>query len=88
MARKKFWLGSVGPLFYDPDKTRADGSPHAVEFEEAPVIGDSTAATESYVDGAISGYAGTVTLPSTNPGKVFDLSFFKGLLITATERDL
>ena len=29
MARRKFWLGTKGPFFYDPDKTRPDGTAQA-----------------------------------------------------------
>jgi hypothetical protein len=49
MARKKFWLGSQGPFFYDTEKVRQDGTFHGIQFEEPPIIGGDTAATNSDV---------------------------------------
>lgn len=49
MARKKFWLGSQGPFFYDTEKVRADGTFHGIRFEEPPMVGDDTAAVYSDV---------------------------------------
>lgn len=120
MARRKYWLGSSGPFYYDDEKTRSDGSSHGIEFEEPPKIGASLAATSddvitnagtqiingmadqeivissltpltvTAVDGfitiSISGYTGTFTVPSSNTGMVFDLTYSEGVLQTVVER--
>jgi len=42
MSRRKFWLGTKGPFFYDPEKTRPDGTAQAafsVEGSGATVDG-------------------------------------------------
>jgi hypothetical protein len=120
MARKKYWLGSTGPFFYDDEKVRSDGTPHGIQFEDAPVIGGDKAATQSevatnagvqrindmeedyvsisaqspltvtansgLVNVSVSGYDGTITVPSANTGMVYDLTFIEGVLQTVVER--
>lgn len=49
MARRKYWLGSQGPFFYDDEKTFVDGTPQGIRFEEVPTVNEKSLATDSDV---------------------------------------